>query len=69
MSLTLLHEQNSAGQHRIVAVADDGTNKAGEWAPIAELATLLDCYANADPASPLPPGIFTVREKPHQVLV
>lgn len=68
MSLTLLHEQDHAGRHRIVAIADDGTNKTGEWKPTTELATLLDLYANADPSSPLPPGIFTVKEKPHQVL-
>ncbi len=30
MSLTLLHEHNASGQHRIVVIADDGTNKAGE---------------------------------------
>lgn len=68
MSLTFVHEQNPQGQHRIVAIADDGTNKAGEWAPVADLATLFDLYANADPASPLPPGVFKVREIKHQVL-
>lgn len=68
MSLTVIQEFNSAGQHRIVAVADDGTNKAGEWKPVAELATLLNLYANADPSSPLPAGIFKVSEQKHQVL-
>ena len=68
MSLTLIQEFDGQGRHRIVAVADDSTNKVGEWVPVADLATLLDCYANADPASPLPPGIFTCREKAHQVL-
>jgi len=64
-----IHEQSSAGQHRIVAVADDGTNKAGEWFPMAELATLLDLYASANPSLPVPPGVFKVKEVPHQVLV
>ena len=68
MSLTLLHEHNAAGQHRIVAVADDGTNKVGEWFPVAELATLLDLYASANPSLPVPAGVFTCREKAHQVL-
>ena len=68
MSLTLVHEITPEGRHRIVAIADDGTNKAGDWVPVADLATLLDCYANADPSNPLPPGIFTVKEKVHQVL-
>lgn len=68
MSLTVIHEFNASGQHRIVCVADDGTNKAGEWAPTADLATCLNLYANADPASPLPAGVFKVREVAHQVL-
>lgn len=68
MSLTVIQEFDGHGQHRIVAVADDGTNKAGEWKPVAELATLLNLFANADPTSPLPAGVFTVKEKAHQVL-
>lgn len=63
-----LHEQNPAGQHRIVAVAEDGTNKPGEWFPVAEIATLLDLYASANPSLPVPPGVFKVKEVPHQVL-
>ena len=68
MSLTLIHEHSDTGTHRIVAVADDGTNSAGEWVDVRKLATHLDVYANADPSSPLPPGIFATREKAHQVL-
>ena len=68
MSLTLLHEHNDKNQHRIVTICDDGTNKAGEWFPVAEVATFLDLYACADPNLGLPAGIFKVREVKYQVL-
>ena len=68
MSLTLLHEFNSKGQHRVVAVADDGTNSAGDWAEPHNFAHHLDVHANADPANGLPAGVFKTREVSHQVL-
>lgn len=68
MSLTAVHEFNDKGQHRIVTIADDGTNSHGEWVETRHLATHLDLYASADPSSGLPAGIFKVREVPHQVL-
>lgn len=66
--LTLIHEVNSLGEHRIVAVANDGTNGAGEWAPAHKLAFHLDVIANADPDNGLPLGIFKTKEVAHQVL-
>lgn len=68
MSLTLVHEMNSKGQHRIVAICDDGTNSAGEWVDTHELAQHLDVFANADFSNLLPPGIFKVREVSYQSL-
>lgn len=67
-SITLIHEVNKLGEHRIVAVSSDGTNSAGEWAAAHNLATHLDVLANADPDSGLPLGIFKVKEVAHQVL-
>ena len=66
--LTLIHEHNAEGQHRIVIVAADGTNKPGEWVEARRLATNLHLFACADPSLGLPAGIFTCSEKPHQVL-
>lgn len=66
-SVTLIHEHN-AGQHRIVAMASDGTNSASEWQELRNLCHHLDVVANADPDNGLPIGIFRVREVPHQVL-
>lgn len=68
MSLTLIHEMTSDGRHRIVAVADDGTNSASEWVDTRQLAQHLDVYANAGGVDGLPAGIFKVREVNHQVL-
>lgn len=68
MSLTLIHEMTADGQHRIVAVSDDGTNSTGEWVDTRQLATHLDVYANAGGVAVLPAGIFKVREVAHQVL-
>ena len=68
MSLTLIHEMTADGRHRIVAVADDGTNSTGEWVDTRSLATHLDVYANAGGVPELPPGIFKVREVSYQVL-
>ena len=67
--LVAIHEFNSHGQHRIVLVHQDGTNKPGEWAEPHSLATNLNLFASADPSLGLPAGVFTVQEKPHQVLV
>ena len=67
-ALTLIHEHNSAGQHRVVAVASDSTNSTGDWVDERNLAKHLDVYANADANNGLPMGIFKVREVPHQVL-
>lgn len=66
--MTLIHEYNDKGQHRIVAVADDGTNSHGDWAETHQIAQHLDLYACADPESGLPAGIFKTREVNHQVL-
>lgn len=66
--LQAIHEFNSNGQHRIVLVHSDGTNKPGEWTETRSLATNLNLFASADPSNGLPAGIFTVQEKPHQVL-
>ena len=66
--MTLIHEHNPQGQHRIVLVKEDGTNEAGEWAETRVLATKGKWFANADVGTPLPPGIFTVREASYQVL-
>ena len=66
-SLTVLHELNPQGQHRIVTVGNDGTNSAGEWFAVTELATHLDLWASADPSKGLP-EVFKVREVAHQVL-
>lgn len=68
MSLTLIHELTSDGQHRVVAVADDGTNSVGEWVDTRTLAAHLDVFANAGGVSQLPAGIFKVKEVKHQVL-
>lgn len=68
MSLTLIHEMTADGQHRIVAVADDGTNSAGEWVDTRSLAQHLDVLANAGGIKELPAGIFKTREVSYQVL-
>ena len=66
--MTLIHEMTADGRHRIVAVAEDGTNSAGEWVDTRSLATHLDVYANAGGVAELPAGVFKVKEVPHQVL-
>ena len=68
-SLTLIHETNVLEQHRIVAIASDGTNSFGDWAEKHKLATHLDTLANSDPDNGLPLGIFKTRDVPHQVLI
>jgi hypothetical protein len=68
MSLTFIHEFNQHQQHRLVAVADNGTNDAGEWCHISEIAHLRDVYASADTKYPFGQGVFTIRDKAHQVL-
>ena len=68
MKITLMHEIQENGQHRIVAVAEDGTNSVGKWAPAHELAQHLGLFGNTDYGNGLPPGIFQVKERPHQVL-
>lgn len=67
--MTLIHELTAAGQHRIVQVNDDGTNKTGDWVETRELAELDKYLANASAEhNGLPPGIFTVRECAYQSL-
>jgi hypothetical protein len=68
MSLTLIHEMTADGRHRIVAVADDGTNSASEWVDTRQLAQHLDVYANAGGVDVAPTGIFKIKEVAHQVL-
>ena len=68
LSLTLIHETNNTGQHRIVAIATDGTNSNGDWQDVRKLASHLDTFANSDADNGLPLGIFKVREVFHQVL-
>ena len=67
-NITLIHEVNGLGEHRIVAICSDGTNSAGEWAVAHKLASHLDVLANADPDSGLPLGVFKIKEVAHQVL-
>lgn len=67
-SLTAIHEFNKQGQHRIVLVCSDGTNKPGDWAEPHSLAQNLNLFASADPSLGLPAGVFTVQSKQHQVL-
>lgn len=66
-SVTVLHELNSCGQHRIVTVGSDGTNSTGEWFSTNELASHLNLWASADPSKGLP-EVFIVRDKAYQVL-
>ena len=66
--MILIHEMTADGRHRIVAVAEDGTNSAGEWVDTRSLATHLDVYANAGGVVELPAGVFKVKEVAHQVL-
>lgn len=68
MKLTLIHEHNATGQHRIIVMAEDGTNSSGPWAEAHQLAHHLDLHASADPSFGLPPGIFRTKELAHQVL-
>lgn len=68
MSLILVHEMTEDGKHRIVAVADDGTNSASEWVDVRQIAQHLDVYANAGGVKELPAGVFKVKEVAHQVL-
>jgi hypothetical protein len=66
-SVTVVHELNNCAQHRIVTVGSDGTNSAGEWFSVNELATHLNLWASADPSKGLP-EVFTVHDKAYQVL-
>lgn len=68
MSLTAVHEFNEHQQHRIVLMADDGTNQTSSWFHLSEIAHLRDIYACASAEHPIPIGIFKVREQAHQVL-
>lgn len=68
MALTLVHELSSEGKHRIVAIADDGTNSTGEWFEVRDLAWHLDCFAVADPCQGFTQGIYSFKLKNHQVL-
>jgi hypothetical protein len=63
-----LHELNSFGQHRIVRLEPSGLNEVSEWHPVERIIALGAVFACADPSSPLPPHLFTVRAVPAQVL-
>ena len=65
----LIHEYNDKGQHRIVRVNTDSTNECSDWVDVHTLAQLGKNLAHGGSVdSALPPGIFTLREVPHQVL-
>lgn len=66
--MTLIHEVNARGQHRIVIVNDDKEVNAGEWSEAVDLAVNGKFFGNSDPGNGLPPGIFQVKEFTHQVL-
>lgn len=66
--MILIHEMTEDGRHRIVAVAEDGTNSSGEWTDTRSLATHLDVYANAGGVAELPAGMFKTKDVAHQVL-
>lgn len=68
MSLTLIHELTADGRHRIVAVANDGTNSASEWVDQRSLAEHLGVLASAGNIQGLPVGIFKTKEVAYQVL-
>lgn len=63
---TLIHEVNST-QHRIVRLHSDGTNEAGGWVGLHELADLGKFLAVVG-ESKLPQGIFTCSEHKHQLI-
>lgn len=66
--LTIVHEYNSHGEHRLVALHSDGTSKTGDWVPVSDLAVLLNLYANGDPSNGLPPGVFRTMDVNHQTI-
>lgn len=65
-SATLIHEVTRA-EHRIVIVKGDGTNVAGEWTALSNVAS-NGKYLAIVGESPLPQGVFTCTEQNHQVL-
>ena len=66
--MTLIHEMNLQGQHRIHIVEEGKEVDAGEWAQGHELAEHKGYFANSDFSNHLPPGIFRVREHAYQVV-
>lgn len=66
MRKEVLHEVNSTS-HRIIFINEDKTSEAGEWAPLAAVASLSDHFAIVG-ESPLPQGVFTCREVPASLI-
>lgn len=67
LASTLIHEITST-QHRIVNIKPDGTNDAGTWVGLHEIADLNNKHLAIVGESKLPQGIFTCTEHNHQVL-
>ena len=66
--LTIVHEFDNHGQHRLVALHSEGTSQTGDWYPVSDVATILNLYANGNPGNGLPAGVFRTIDHPHQVL-
>lgn len=62
----LVHEVTRS-EHRIVIVKGDGTNVAGEWSALGDVAVNGKYHAIVG-ESKLPQGIFTCTDHAHQVL-
>lgn len=67
MSQSLIHEVNSAGQHRIVIIKE-GVPKASPWAEHHAIAVLGQYRATYKGNDALPTGIFTVSSKDYEGL-
>jgi len=67
-SKQLIHELNSAAQHRIIILNADGSSSESPWTPVADLIEHEGYFACASPAYPLPSGIFRVTATLHRVL-
>ena len=69
---TLVHEVNTAGQHRIVLVRSTPSGivqEVGDWAEHHEVATYSRYFASKGFVLHLPRGIFTVGRCAHAMLV
>jgi hypothetical protein len=62
-----IHEYDQQGRHRIVVQNPDGTCEASPWVPTTETAVMGKLYA-ASTDTPLPFGLFIVKNVPHRVL-